>query len=152
MEKLWQFSRDHSKPAFSKKVQRGDQRNFFKNRPKRCPRLRGLKALWRKWHYPLISMHLKCKDWKRLCVNSGSKRAQMAKLWQFKQRHPKPAFSEKVHRGTSYITFRKWPVLSSRTCLKLQLCRLSLLCQLCTLFTRSAVNIAHTTRSVVYII
>ena len=69
MEKLWPFSRDHSKPAFSKKVQRGDQRKFFKNRPKRCPRLRGLKAIWRKWYYPLISMHLKCKDWKRFTRN-----------------------------------------------------------------------------------
>ena len=36
---------------------------------------------------------------------------------------------------------------------KIQLCRLyTLLCQFCTLFTRSVVNIAHTTRSVVYII
>ena len=34
-----------------------DQEKFFKNRPKRSPRLKGLKALWRKWHYPLISMH-----------------------------------------------------------------------------------------------
>ena len=29
---------------------------------------------------------------------SGSKSARMAKLWQFKQGHPKPAFSEKVQR------------------------------------------------------
>ena len=27
------------------------------------------------------------------------KSARMAKLWQFKQGHPKPAFSEKVQRG-----------------------------------------------------
>ena len=47
------------------KVQRSDQRKFFKNRPKSSPRLKGPKAHWRKWHYPLISMHLKCKDWKR---------------------------------------------------------------------------------------
>ena len=63
--KLWQFSQSHPKPAFSEKVQRGDQGKFFKNRPKRCPRLKGPKALWRKWPYPLISMHWKCKDWKR---------------------------------------------------------------------------------------
>ena len=60
--KLWQFSQGHPKPAFSEKVQRGDQEKFFKNRPKSSPRLKGPKALWRKWHYPLISMHLKCKD------------------------------------------------------------------------------------------
>ena len=45
------------KPAFSEKVQMGDQEKFFKNRPKSSPPLKGPKALWRKWHYPLISMH-----------------------------------------------------------------------------------------------
>ena len=52
------FLQGHPKPAFSKKVQRGDQEKFFKNRQKSSPRLKGLKALWRKWHYPPISMHL----------------------------------------------------------------------------------------------
>ena len=64
MARLWQFSQGHPKPAFSEKVQRGDQEKFFKNRLKRSLRLKGPKALWRKWHYPLISMYLKCKDWK----------------------------------------------------------------------------------------
>ena len=41
MAKLWQFSRDHSKPAFSEKVQRGDQKKFFKNRPKSKRRVKG---------------------------------------------------------------------------------------------------------------
>ena len=31
MAKLWQFSRGHSKPAFSEKKERGDQGKFFKN-------------------------------------------------------------------------------------------------------------------------
>ena len=66
MAKLQQFLQGHPKPAFSEKVQRGDQEEFFKNRSKTSPRLKGLKALWRKWHYRLIRMHLKCKDWKRL--------------------------------------------------------------------------------------
>ena len=65
MARLWQFLQGHPKPAFSKKVQRGDQGKFFKNRPKSSPRLKGPKALWRKWHYPRTSMHLKCKDWRR---------------------------------------------------------------------------------------
>ena len=64
MAKLWQFLQGHQKPAFSEKVQRWDQGKRFKNRPKRSPRLKGPKALWRKWHYPLISMHLNSKDWK----------------------------------------------------------------------------------------
>ena len=52
------FLQGHPKPAFSGKVQRGDQGKFFKNRPKTNPRLKGPKALWRKLHSTLISMHL----------------------------------------------------------------------------------------------
>ena len=89
----------HPKPAFSEKVQRGDQGKFFKNRLKSSPRLKGPKALWRKWHYSLISMHLNCKNWKHVGANSGSKSARIAKLWQFSQGHPKAAFSEKLQRG-----------------------------------------------------
>ena len=48
MAKLWQFKQGHPKPAFSAKVQRGDQEIFFKNRPKSSPWLKGPKALWRK--------------------------------------------------------------------------------------------------------
>ena len=58
MAKLWQFSQGHQKAAFFGKVQRGDQGKFLKNMTKSSPRLKGLKALWRKWHNPLISMHL----------------------------------------------------------------------------------------------
>ena len=56
--KLWQFSQGHPKAPFSEKVQRGDQGKFFKNRPKSGPPFKNPTALWRKWHYPLISMHL----------------------------------------------------------------------------------------------
>ena len=65
MAKLWPFPQGHPKPAFSVKVQTGDQGKFLKNRPKSSPRLKGPKAHLRKWHYPSISMHLNCKDWKR---------------------------------------------------------------------------------------
>ena len=99
MAKLWQFSLGHSKPAFSEKKQKGEKRKFFKNRPKSRPRLKGPKALLRKWHYPLISMHLKGRLEKILGQKSGSKSSRMTKLWQFWQGHPKPAFSEKVQRG-----------------------------------------------------
>ena len=66
MAKLWKFKQGHAKPAFSEKVQRGDQGKCFKNRPKSSPRFKGPKTLWSKWHYPLISMHLNCKNWKRM--------------------------------------------------------------------------------------
>ena len=62
--KLSQFSQGLPKLTFSEKVQSGDQGKFFKNPPKGSLRLKGRKALWRKWHYPLIKMHLKCKTWK----------------------------------------------------------------------------------------
>ena len=38
MTKLLQFWQGHPKPAFSEKVERGDQGKFFKNRPKSSPR------------------------------------------------------------------------------------------------------------------
>ena len=99
MAKLWQFLRGHSKPAFSEKVQRGDQGKFFKNRSKSKPRLKGTKALLRKCYYPLIIMHLRAKTGDDFGANSGFKTARMAKLWQFSLGHPKPSFSEKVQKG-----------------------------------------------------
>ena len=65
MAKLWQFRQGHPKPAFSEKVQRGDEEKFFKDSPKHSPNLKGPTALWRKAHYPLISIQLKCKDWRK---------------------------------------------------------------------------------------
>ena len=64
MVKLWQFLQGHPKPAFSVKAQTGDQGKFLKNRPKSSTRLKSPKAHWRKWHYPLICTHLKCKHWR----------------------------------------------------------------------------------------
>ena len=60
MAKLLQFLQGQPKPAYPEKVQRGDQEKFFKDRPKSSHRLKGLKALWHKWHYPLTRMHLTC--------------------------------------------------------------------------------------------
>ena len=99
MAKLWKFSQGHPKPAFSEKVQRGDQGKFIKNRPKRWSRLKGPKALWRKWHYPVIIMTVIIRTGEDLGANGSSKSARIAKLWQFRQGHPKAVFSEKVQRG-----------------------------------------------------
>ena len=111
MAKLWQFLQGHPKPAFSVKVQRGDQAKFFKNRPKSGPRLKGLKALWCKWHYPLINMLLyySAKTREDLGAKRGSKSARMAKLWKFWQGHPKPAFSKKRPKGGAREIFQKSP-------------------------------------------
>ena len=65
MAKVWKYLQGHPKPAFSDKVERGDEGKFFKNRKKPCCRLKGPNALLRKWYYPLISMLLTCRDWNR---------------------------------------------------------------------------------------
>ena len=99
MAKLWQFRQGHPKPAFCEKVQREDEEKFFKERPKNSPHLKKPTALWPKWHYPLISIQLKRKDWTKLWRKKKSKSARKAKLWQFLKGHPKPVFSKKVQRG-----------------------------------------------------
>ena len=112
--KLWQFSQGQPKLAFFENVPKGEQGKFFKNRPKSSPRLKGPKALWRKWPYPVISMHFNAKTGKDLGAYSGSKSAQMAKLWQFSQGHPRPAFSEKVHSEEEGKFFQNPPKSSPR--------------------------------------
>ena len=46
---------------------------------------------------------------KILGQKKGSKTTRMAKLWQFFQVNPKPAFSEKVQRGDHKKIFEKSP-------------------------------------------
>ena len=82
------------------------RRKFFQNRSKSSFRLKEPKALWCKWDYPLNSLRLTCKDWKRFGANSSSKSERMAKLLQFSQGHPKPAFSDKVQRGDQGTFFK----------------------------------------------
>ena len=125
MAKLWQFLQGHPKPAFSEKVQRGDQGKFFKNRPKSSLRLKGPKALWRKLNYTLIKMHLKCKDWKRFwrkkrlqkCPN-GQVMAIIARspntriFWKSAKRGPREIF-QKSPKGSLRlkglkVLLRKW--------------------------------------------
>ena len=104
MAKLLEFSQGHSKPAFSEKKERGDQGKFFKNLPKSRPRLKGPKAHLRKWHYPLISMHLKGKDWKRFW---GNKAAPKVPEWpsygNFCKITQNPHFLKKCKRGPREI-------------------------------------------------
>ena len=103
------FLQGHPKPAFSKKVQRGDQGKFFKNRPKRNHRLKGPKALWRKWHYPLFKMHLKCKDWKGFWRKQRLQKCPNGQLTTIFARSPKPRIFWKSARGGPRETFQKAP-------------------------------------------
>ena len=108
------FARSFKTRIFGKK-ERGKQEKFFKNLPKSRPPLKGPKAHLRKWHYPLISMHLNGKNWRRFWgKKAASKSARMAALWQFLQGHPKPAFSEKVQRGDQGKFLKNRPKSSPR--------------------------------------
>ena len=89
MAKLWQFRQGHPKPAFSEKVQRGDEEKFFKDRPKNSPHLKNPTALWPKWHYPLISMQLKCKDWRKLWRKKKLQRRPKGQVMTIFERSPK---------------------------------------------------------------
>ena len=89
MAKLWQFRQGKPKPEFSEKVQRGDQGKFFKNRPKSSLPLKGPKALWRKWHYPRTSIHLKCKDWKRFKRKQRLQKCKNGQVMAIFARSPK---------------------------------------------------------------
>ena len=103
------FLQGHPKDAFSKKVQRGDQENFLKHRLKSSPRLKGLKALWRKWHYRLISMHLKCKDWTRVGCKQRLQKCPNAQVITVFARALKSRIFLKSAKGGAIEIFQKSP-------------------------------------------
>ena len=107
--KLWQFSLRHPKEAFSEKVQRVDQGKLLKNRLKTSPRLEGSKALWRKQHYPLITMHLKCKDWKRFWRNKRLQKGLNGQVIGIFPRSPKTCIFSKSAKGKPKEIFQKSP-------------------------------------------
>ena len=100
---------------FLKREQRGDQRKFFENRPKSSPGLKGPKALWGKWHYPLISMHLKCKDWKRFTRKQRLQKCLNGQVIAIFARSPKTRIFCKSAKGGPRKIFqkspKKWPYL-----------------------------------------
>ena len=107
LAKLWQFLQGHPKPAFSKKVQRGDKEKFFKNRPKSSPRLEGPKHFCGNGIILKLACSISAKTGEDFGAEGESKTARMAKLWQFLQGHPKPAFSEKKCKGGTKGNFSK---------------------------------------------
>ena len=114
MAKSLRFSQGHPNPAFSEKVQKGDQRKCFKNRPRIRACLKRLKALWRKWHYPSISMLLTCKDWTKFWRIRRLQKCPNGQVMAIFARSPKPAFSEKVQRGDQGKFFKNRPKSSPR--------------------------------------
>ena len=110
MAKLWEFLQGHPEPSFSEKVQRGDQGKFFKNRPKRCPRLKGPKALWRKCLYPLNSMRLKCKDWRRFRRKQRLQKCPNGQVTTIFARSPKSRIFWKSTSGGPREIFQTSPI------------------------------------------
>ena len=108
MAKLLQFSESHPKPAFSEKKQRGHQDKLFKSRPKSTPRFKGPRALLK-----FVSTNT-AKTGEDFGGERGSKSAPMAKLWQFLEGHPKPAFFRKRGKGGPREIFQKSPKSSPR--------------------------------------
>ena len=116
MAKLWQFWQGPPRHAFSKAVQRGDQGNFFKNRPKSSPRLKGPKALWRKWHYPLIWMLLDSKDWRRIRCKQRLQKCPNGQVMAIFARSPKTRIFCKSAKGDQGKFFKNRQ--KSSPCLK----------------------------------
>ena len=98
--KSLRFSQVHPKPAFSEKVHRGDQGEFFKNRPKSSLRLKSPKALCRKWHYPQTTMLLRCKDWRRFWGKKAAPKVPERRSYgNFCKVTQNPHFLKKCKRG-----------------------------------------------------
>ena len=117
MTKLRQFSQSHPISAFSKKVQRVDQRKFFKKRLKISPHLKGPEALQHKWYYHLISMHFKGKDWRRFWSKKAAPKVpewpSYGNFWKVTQ---KPHFLKKCKAGPKEVfqqSPKKMPSLKS---------------------------------------
>ena len=91
------------------KSSKGDQGKFLKNRPECSPRPNGLRPLWRKWHYPPISIHLKCKDWRRFWRKHRLQTVpEWPSHWDFRKVTQNPHFLKKCKRGTKG-NFQKSP-------------------------------------------
>ena len=95
---------------------KGGPRDIFQTRPKIRPRLKGLKALWRKWHYSWIIMLLTCKDWRLFWRKRRLQKCPNGQVMAIFARSQEPAFSKKVQRGDEEKFLKNHP--KSSPCLK----------------------------------
>ena len=103
------WKKRHPKPAFFEKVQRGYRKKFFRNRPKSSPHLRGPTALWPKWHYPLISMQFKWKDWTKFWRKKQLQKFPNGQGMAIFARSPKTRIFWKSLKGGRRDIFQKSP-------------------------------------------
>ena len=94
---------------FLKKWKGGTKETFSKIAPKVSLRLKGPKALWRKWHYPRTSMHLKCKDWRRFKRKQRLQKCKNGQHMAIFARSPKTLIFWKSARGGPREIFQKSP-------------------------------------------
>ena len=102
------------KPHFLNKCKRGTKENFSKIAQKvallsKTQQHSGANGIILK-----LVCNYSAKTGEDFGAKSGSKRAPMAGLWQFRQAHPKPEFSEKVQRGDKGKFFKNRPKSSHR--------------------------------------
>ena len=103
------FGKVTQNPHFLKKERRGDQRKFFKRRQKTSPRLKGPKALCRKWHYLRTSMLLRCKDWRRFWRRRRLQKCPNGDVMAIFARSPKTRTFLKSAKGGPREIFQKSP-------------------------------------------
>ena len=109
------FCKVTQNPHFLKKY-KGGPKDIFQKSPNKSPRLKGLKALWRNWHYPLISMHLKGKNWRRFWRKPQPQKCPNGQVMAIFARSPKPAFSDNVQKREQ----RKFFKSRRKSCLRLK--------------------------------
>ena len=105
MAKLWQLWQGHPKVPFSEKVQRGDQGKFFKNRKKK-PSLQRAKSTLAQI---LISIHLKCKNWRRFRRKQRLQKCPNGQVTTIFARSPKTRIFLKSAKGGPIEIFQKSP-------------------------------------------
>ena len=85
----------------------GGPREIFRKSPKKSPRLKGPKGFWRKWHYPLFSMQLKCKDWTKFWRKQQFQKCPNGQVKAFCARSPKTHIFWKSAKGAPREIFQK---------------------------------------------
>ena len=85
---------------------KGAPREIFQTSPKSSPRLKRPKALWLKWHYPLISMRLNWKDWRSFWRKQRLRKCPNGQVMAIFARSPKTRIFLKVQRGDLENVFK----------------------------------------------
>ena len=91
---------------FWKRAKGGRREIFLKNRPKSSLRLKGPKALWRKSHYPVISMLLTWKDWTRFRRKQRLQKCPNGQVIAIFTRSPKTRIFWKSAKGNQRKFFK----------------------------------------------